>query len=427
MTAFLEISTWAWIAGVFIVIKCIFNYLSWLYHDKDKTLKASFQQAWDYLSKHTYFEVARAALERLYDRLAAIFQKRIRFLYLFLFFLFLNAASLSLGKYFFGIDPAELKALTLSLNKLAHPDGQFTAIDMIGRTMRPAMAVVSVFQLTLLDLFSFLFTMGIIWLACRSRSFILFLIELITDISILVMFLGLIFSLLYYWLLTDLSFGLFGSFLFSLFVSSSILLSYGAFRYMGHPEPSKVKSQDPFLPLFDILMLPVVVCLIMGIIWMLSPSLRTATPFGPFSYLYFAPFIPIIIFWSLRIFKMRPEDKVDSVIKVAMIICLIGLLALCIQDLIIRYLLFGKFYELLPSARNSRFAFILVFSSALPSLAHLLAIAAAIIAKATPKRLQQLINRHINALSSNDEKVLRQLGNAFGGLGALITAIIQLI
>ena len=124
---------------------------------------------------------------------------------------------------------------------------------------------------------------------------------------------------------------------------------------------------------------------------------------------------------------MRPEDKEDSVIRVLLIICLIVILALCILSLIDDYPLFGKFYELLPSARNLRFVFILVLSSAFPSLAHLLAMAAAIIAKATPKRMQQLINRHINAISSNDEKVLRQLGNAFGGLGALITAIIQLI
>ena len=101
MTTFLEISTWAWIAGVFIVIKCIFKYLAWLYHDKDKTLRDAVRLTWDYLSQHTYFEVARAALQRLYDRLAGIFQKRIRFLYLFLFFLLLNAASLFLGKWHF--------------------------------------------------------------------------------------------------------------------------------------------------------------------------------------------------------------------------------------------------------------------------------------------------------------------------------------
>ena len=84
-------------------------------------------------------------------------------------------------------------------------------------------------------------------------------------------------------------------------------------------------------------------------------------------------------------------------------------------------------YGHLLSSLNSRFVLILVLSSALPSLAHLLAMAAAIIAKATPKWLQQFVNRHINAISSNDERILRQLGNAFGGLGALITAIIQLI
>jgi len=98
MTTFLEISTWAWIAGVFIVIKGIFKYLAWLYHDKDKSLWDAVRLTWDYLSQHSYIEVARAALKRLYDRLAGIFQKRIRFLYLFLFFLLINAASLCLGK-----------------------------------------------------------------------------------------------------------------------------------------------------------------------------------------------------------------------------------------------------------------------------------------------------------------------------------------
>ena len=99
MTAFLIASTWIWIAGVFIVIKGIFKYLAWLYYDKDKSLRDAIRLTWDYLSQHTYFEVARAALERLYDRLTVIFQIRIRFLYLFLFFILLNAASLCLGKY----------------------------------------------------------------------------------------------------------------------------------------------------------------------------------------------------------------------------------------------------------------------------------------------------------------------------------------
>ncbi len=426
MKAFLEISTWAWIAGVFIVIKCIFKYLSWLYHDKDKTLRAAAQQAWDYLSQHSYFEVARAALETLYDRLAGIFQKRIRFFYLFLFFLLLNAASLCLGKYFFGIDPAELKALASSLNELVPSDDQLTTIDMMGWTMHPAMAVVSVFQLTLLDLYSFLFTMGIIWLACRSRSFILFLIELITDISILGLFLGLIFFLLYCWLLTNLSVGLCSSFLISLYVGVMLLGSYFAFRRAGHPFRSKELFQDPFLPLYYILLLPGVSFVIMLFICFLSPSLRTATR-GPFIYLILILFTPIMLFWWIRIFKVHPEDEVCSVVRIVLIACFFASLALSIKFLIVYYPLFGKLYELLPSARNLRFVLILVFSSALPSLAHLLAMAVAIIAKATPKRLQQLINRHINAISGNDEKVLRQLGNAFGGLGALITAIIQLI
>ncbi|MCP4256308.1 MAG: hypothetical protein GY774_02135 [Planctomycetes bacterium] len=105
MTAFLKASTWIWIAGVFIVIKCIFKYLAWLYHDKDKSLRDAVRLTWDYLSQHTYFEVAQAALEKLYNRLAGIFQKRIRFLYLFLFFLLLNAASLLYRKYLIDVDP----------------------------------------------------------------------------------------------------------------------------------------------------------------------------------------------------------------------------------------------------------------------------------------------------------------------------------
>ncbi|MBC8469824.1 MAG: hypothetical protein H8D56_10160 [Planctomycetes bacterium] len=426
MTAFLKISTWAWIAGVFIVIKCIFKYLAWLYHDKDKPLRDGVRLTWDYLSQHTYFEVARAALQRLYDRLAGIFQKKIRFLYLFLFFLLLNAASLCLGKYFFGIDLAELKALTTSLNELVPPDKQLT-IDTMGSAMHPAMAVASVFQLTLLDLSSFLFTMGIIWVACRSRSIGLFLIELMTDISIVLLFLVLIFSLLYFWLLTNFSMGHCGSFLISLFVGLMIWASYFAFRHAGHPNPRKEFFQNPFLTLFYILSLPSCAFLIMFIIGLLYPSLKTATWSGPFFSLTFVFLIPIIIFWSLRIFKWHPQDKVDSVLKYGIIIGLLISLSSAIL-LLIRYCpLFGKFYELLPSSRNSSFVFILVCSSALPSLAHLLAMAAAIIAKATPKRLQQFINRHLDAITVNDEKVLNQLANGCGVLGALITAIIKLI
>lgn len=113
MTAFLKASTWIWIAGVFIVIKCIFKYLAWLYHDKDKSLRDAVQLTWDYLSQHTYFEIARAALQRLYDRLAGIFQKKIRFLYLFLFFLFLNAAYLCPGKCHFSYDPFFVRVLSI--------------------------------------------------------------------------------------------------------------------------------------------------------------------------------------------------------------------------------------------------------------------------------------------------------------------------
>jgi hypothetical protein len=171
MTAFLKASTWIWIAGVFIVIKCIFKYLAWLYHDKDKPLRDAVRQAQDYLSQHTYFEVARAALQRLYNRLAGIFQKRTRFLYLFLFFLLLNAASLWLGKYFFGFDSSELEALTTDMNRLAHVSDQLKTIDMIDSTMHPVMSMASVFQLTLIDLSSFQFTMGIIWPTCRTLHF----------------------------------------------------------------------------------------------------------------------------------------------------------------------------------------------------------------------------------------------------------------
>ena len=65
MTTFLEISTWAWIVGVFIVIKCIFKYLTWLYHDKDKTLRDAVRLTWDYLSQHTYFEVAQGCTSKI--------------------------------------------------------------------------------------------------------------------------------------------------------------------------------------------------------------------------------------------------------------------------------------------------------------------------------------------------------------------------
>jgi len=428
MTAFLKISTWAWIDGVFIVIKCIFKYLAWLYHDKDKTLRDAVRLTWDYLSQHTYFEVARAVLKRLYDRLAGIFQKRIRSFYLFLFFLLLNAASLWLGKYLFGIDPTELKALLSSLNELVPSGDRLTTIDMIGPAMHPAMAVASVFQLTLLDLFSFLFTMGIIWVACQSRSIVLFLIELITDLSILVLFFVLIVYLLHCWLLTNLSVGLFGSFYFSLLAFICIWTSYQAFRYLGQPNSSKAfRHDDPYLPLFSILILPVIAFVIIFIIGLLSPYLEPILFTGPFANIIIVFFIPIILFWSLRILKMRAQGRIRSFFKHFFIICYSFLFFILIKSLICYYPLLFMLYKLLPSSRNSRFVVILLLSSALPSLAHLLAMAASIIAKATPKRLQQFINRHLDAITVNDEKVLSQLGNGLGGLGALITAIIQLI
>ena len=221
--------------------------------------------------------------------------------------------------------------------------------------------------------------------------------------------------------------GLFGSFLFSLLAGAFIWFSHIAFRYSGHPDPSKALSKDPFSPLSDILILPGGAFVIIVIIGLFSPSLRTAIPLGPFLYSTYVFFVPIILFWSLRIFKMRPQNKEISVLRVLIIIINFSLLAVCIWVLIRYYPLFVKLYELLPSARNSRFVFILLCSSALPSFAHLLAITAAIIAKATPKPLQQLINRHLKATHINDEKILNQLGNGLGGLGALITAIIQLI
>jgi hypothetical protein len=339
----------------------------------------------------------------------------------------LNAASLCLGKYLFGIDPVELKALITSLNELTDLGGLFTAIDMVGSIMRSAMAVASVFQLTLLDLCSFLFTMGIIWIACRSRSLVLFLIELITDIFILFFYLGLIFFLLYSWLLTDISMGLFDSFYISLFTCLCIWISHFVFRYMGNPNPSRARSQDPFLPLSQILYLPVVAFSIMVFTMLFYSCLSPVSAFGSFFSLSFVFFIPILLFWSLRIFRMRSNHKVYSDAKFFLVTVLFLMLVLFIVCLIDYFSLFVKFYEILLLARNLRFVLVLVLSSALPSLAHLLAMAAAIIAKAIPKSLQQFINRHLDAIHGNDEKVLNQLGNGLGGLGALITAIIKLI
>ena len=154
MAAFFEISTWIWIAGVFLGIKLIFRYLAWLYYDKDKTLRENVERARNYLSQHSYFGIVRGVLARLYDRLSNIFQRKIRFLYLFLLFFFLNLASFWLGRYVIGINPAELKTLLLSLGGLI-TGYLLLSVDTIGETMGLGRSLVSIFQLSILDLCSF--------------------------------------------------------------------------------------------------------------------------------------------------------------------------------------------------------------------------------------------------------------------------------
>lgn len=422
MAAFLEISTLIWIAGVFFLIKYTFKYLAWLYYDKDRTLRENIEQVWDYLSQHNYFEVMKAALARLYDRLSNIFQRRIRFLYLFLLFFFLNLVSLWLARCLIGINLAELKAL-LGL----FPELVLAPIGMMKNGMGLSRSLTSVFQLSILDLYSFLFTMGIIWVTSRSKSLILFLIELITDISILAVFFVLVFQSLYYWLAKDISLGLFGSFFMTFAVASFFWMSYTVVRYLEHPDLRRMIFLDPFLPLWLILILPFVAFLVMLIIALSASSLRAIFGITPFLGLLFVFLIPIIIFWSFRILKIQARDKLESAGKFTIMTFLILLLLWDVFYFVWYHHLLSQIRLVFVFALTSEFVLILVFSSAFPTFAHLIAITAAMIAKVTPKWLQRFINRHLYALSRNEERVLGQLGNAFGGLGALITAVIKLI
>lgn len=426
MAAFFEISTWIWIAGAFLGVKFIFKYLAWLYYDKEKTLRENVERVRNYLSQHSYFEIIRGVLARLYDRLSNIFQRKIRFLYLFLLFFFLNLVSLWLGRYVIGINPAELKTLLLSLGGLI-TGSLLISVDTIGETMGLGRSLVSIFQLSILDLCSFLFTMGIIWMASRSKSFILLLFELITDISILALFFMLVFQGLYYWLVKDIFLSLFGSFFLTFGIGMFFWLSYLIFRYMGHPDSARMKIEDRFRPLSRILAWLVVAFIIMGIIgpFTFFTSFPTSLLDVTLPKLFLGIFILIIMIWVL--ISRRAEEKANSVIKFGLITAFTTLLLGGVYYSIGYLRLLPQFYSVLSSTLTSRFVLILVFSSAFPTLAHLMAIIPAVMAKATPGWLQRFINRHLNALFKNEKEVLNQLGNAFGGIGALITAIIKLI
>ncbi len=70
---------------------------------------------------------------------------------------------------------------------------------------------------------------------------------------------------------------------------------------------------------------------------------------------------------------------------------------------------------------------VLVVTSAAPTLAHFIAVGSSVVAKATPKPVQRFLNRHIESLVGNEDKILSQLGNAVGGVAASIAAAVNVL
>lgn len=426
METVLEFS--AWMAGVFIVIKIVFKYLAWLYHDKDKTLRENVERAGDYVSEHSYFDVMKRALARLYERLGGIFQKKIRFLYLFLLFLLLNSVSLLLARYWIGIDLAEARHTLLTLRNLITPWKQVPGLYGWTNSIGFGTALTSLFQLSLLDLCSFTFTVGIIRSASRSKTTIQFLLEVLSDLLMLGLFFVVVFQCFYYWLMKDISVSLLGSFLLvflttGLILALSLLLK-GAWRLSSQG----INHHDPFTPLLHVLALGFIASVFLGLAGLLRIySLDPVRSLSVFAILSFVPSLPLFVLYYFRFFRPLPRNKVLFTLRLVSAILVISLVGYVSVAAIDYYGELPKVYSVISSALSSNFVLLLVFSSAFPTLAHLIAITPAIIAKATPKRLEQFINRHLYALSGNEERILSQLGNAFGVIGALITAFIKLI
>ena len=188
MESLLKISTWVWIAGVFVIIKVVFRYLAWLYYDKDKTLRENLDRAWAYLSQHSYFEIMKFALAKLHDRLSKIFKKRIRFIYLFFLFFLLNLVSLLLVTNLFSFNPSNLQSQLQGTDYLVHLFPNLSQSYLMVNVIDLRTLLVFIFQLSLLDLLSFILTIGITWVAYQSTNFFLFVLELMTDIFVLILF-----------------------------------------------------------------------------------------------------------------------------------------------------------------------------------------------------------------------------------------------
>ena len=353
MSALFDTNTWVVAAAVFCVIKLIFWYLGWLFHDKDKPLRENVEQLRDYLSKHSYFEAMRDTLARLYEHLNNYFQaKKVRFLYLFLLFLLINLISLGLGRYWFGINPAEIKTLLSSLDKVI-PKQKVPSIDnglSVGRSL------VFVIQLSLLDIYSFLFTMGIIWMASRSKGVLLFFIELMTDVSILFLFYVLVFFCLNYLIIKNIFLSLVGSFCWILLIGGFIFMSYRVFRYWEQSNCLNIIHQDRFQRSLYLL---VGFCL--GVTLVLGATVFTYIPYSRAIFFLLVFLIPVVIFWVFRVLEMPLKNKRERVLKFTVITIFVFLLGSGSIYLIRFHRLFPLLYSDFSQALTSKLVIILIY------------------------------------------------------------------
>jgi len=419
-------------AGVFIVIKLIFRYLDWLFYDKDKTLKENVYRAWEYLSQHSYFEIIKFSLARLYERLSNVFQKKIRFLYLFILFFFLNIVSILAGDFLFDFNVVELNNVIQNTYMSwdlpqYHPLSE--QVDLSNPTRYLTFLAVFAFQLSLLAICSFLFTVGIIYRASKSKKLRFLIIELILDISILASFsLVVIFCSACWWLMQDILTSIFGSFFMIYFIVITISMIYLSFRY-SISSPEEDMSSDSFAPLLDFLFILIIPFSIMSYF-----SIQQGIVVNV---IFIIPVIPITLFWVFiflgNLFKLKKQNIwgfifLNFMPSTYFIILLYIITSIFLSPIYLQDIIFGKLPYLLSSyGVFFKFLFVLLFSSAIPTLLHLIAISVAIIAKITPKIIQRFINRHLDALARNEKTVLSQLSNACGGIAALITATIMIL
>jgi len=421
----IEVSTWFWIAGVFTIIKLIFKYLSWLYFDKDEVFRDSVQRAWDYVSGHSYFEIVKAVFRRLYARIELIFHKRMRFVYLFAILLLVNLASLQLAESIAGSEISSLKKLISLYSE--HKNNP--SIGPIEENLSLAREILFALQLTMIDLGSLLFTIGIIQLASRSTNKLILTAEVMTDICVVVAILWVSLQCLFYWLTKGFRISLYGAFDSSLFFLFFVWLWYTVFVLFIRFRCTEVKHvkwfaiKNTFGPLWSILSVFILAVLIIHMVSLITGDWSKASAWLGFFGFVLLPLMPVLLFWALRLGRYPGKGLVRFMIGLFFTMGVGGFVA-GIASVIYAFSLDLSVMIFLPF--KSSFIAILAVSSALPTVAHLIGIFVALLAKLAPKQFQQFTYRHVYAISKSNTRVLNQLGTACGGIGAFITAIVKL-